>query len=44
MPDGSYYEGQFEGGLPGGRGEFRWNDGVRYVGMWRNGVQEGEGV
>jgi hypothetical protein len=41
MPDGSSYEGQFEGDLPHGRGEFRWPDGVRYVGEWRGGAQEG---
>lgn len=43
MPDGSYYEGQYEGGLAHGRGEFRWVDGVRYVGGWKNGFQDGEG-
>jgi 1-phosphatidylinositol-4-phosphate 5-kinase len=44
MPDGSYYEGQYEGELPNGKGEFRWPDGVRYNGDWRSGLQDGEGV
>lgn len=44
MPDGSYYEGQYDGELPNGKGEFRWPDGVRYIGDWRMGVQDGEGV
>ena len=44
MPDGSFFEGHYEGGVPNGRGEFHWNDGVIYVGMWRGGLQDGEGI
>ena len=39
MPDGSYYEGQYENGVPHGRGDFLWPDGVRYIGFWRGGLQ-----
>ena len=44
MPDASYYDGEYENGVPHGRGEFRWSDGLKYVGSWRGGMQEGEGV
>ena len=32
MPEGSYYEGEYDADLPHGKGEFRWYDGVRYIG------------
>ena len=44
MPDGGYYDGEFDNGVPHGMGEFKWSDGVRYIGNWRCGAQEGEGV
>ena len=37
--DGSFYDGQYENSLPNGRGEFKWIDGVRYIGGWLNGLQ-----
>ncbi len=39
MPDGSFYDGAYQNGLPNGKGQFRWCDGVRYIGGWCNGLQ-----
>jgi hypothetical protein len=37
------YEGQFDKGLPSGRGTYKWANGVYYEGQWKNGMREGEG-
>jgi hypothetical protein len=37
------YEGQFEKGLPSGRGTYKWANGIYYEGQWKNGMREGEG-
>jgi hypothetical protein len=44
-PNGDVYIGQVdETSVPHGEGEYTWNDGSRYVGMWRMGFKEGFGV
>jgi hypothetical protein len=37
------YEGQFDKGLPSGRGTYKWASGIYYEGQWKNGMREGEG-
>jgi hypothetical protein len=37
------YEGQFDKGLPSGKGTYKWANGVYYEGQWKNGMREGEG-
>jgi hypothetical protein len=38
-----YYEGQFDKGLPSGKGTYKWADGTYYEGHWENGNREGAG-
>jgi hypothetical protein len=38
-----HYEGQFNKGLPDGKGTYRWASGVFYEGEWKNGLREGQG-
>jgi hypothetical protein len=38
-----YYEGQFDKGLPSGKGTYKWADGTYYEGHWENGNREGSG-
>ena len=38
-----YYEGQFDKGLPTGKGTYKWADGTYYEGHWENGNREGSG-
>ena len=38
-----YYEGQFNKGLPSGKGTYKWADGTYYEGHWENGNREGSG-
>lgn len=38
-----HYEGQFNKGLPEGRGVYTWADGSYYEGQWREGLREGKG-
>jgi len=38
-----YYEGQFDKGLPAGKGTYKWADGTYYEGHWVNGKREGSG-
>lgn len=38
-----YYEGQFDKGLPAGKGTYKWSDGTYYEGHWENGNREGSG-
>lgn len=40
---GQYYDGEFLSGQKHGLGTFEWRDGTKYVGMWVNGKQSGEG-
>jgi hypothetical protein len=37
------YEGQFNKGLPDGRGTYRWANGIYYEGEWKSGLREGAG-
>jgi len=37
------YEGQFNKGLPDGKGTYTWSTGEVYKGEWKDGFQEGEG-
>ena len=37
------YEGQFNRGLPHGRGSYTWSDGTLYNGEWSKGIREGRG-
>jgi hypothetical protein len=38
-----YYEGQFDKGMPAGKGMYKWADGTYYEGHWENGRREGSG-
>ena len=38
-----YYEGQFNKGLPAGKGTYKWADGTYYEGHWENGSRDGSG-
>jgi hypothetical protein len=38
-----YYEGQFDKGMPSGKGTYKWADGTYYEGHWENGKREGSG-
>ena len=38
-----YYEGQFDKGLPSGKGTYKWADGTYYEGHWENGNRDGSG-
>jgi hypothetical protein len=38
-----YYEGQFDKGVPEGRGKYIWADGTYYEGHWENGIRNGSG-
>jgi hypothetical protein len=38
-----YYEGQFNKGLPAGKGTYKWADGTYYEGHWENGNRDGSG-
>jgi hypothetical protein len=38
-----YYVGQFNKGLPSGKGTYKWADGTSFEGHWDNGVKEGAG-
>ena len=42
--DGSFYSGEFLGGLRHGKGFFQYSDGGTYEGNWRNGQMDGYGV
>ncbi|GLR18580.1 caspase family protein [Portibacter lacus] len=42
--DGSYFVGQFYGGLPQGEGICYYANGDRYEGGWKNNAPDGEGV
>lgn len=46
MPDGSSYTGQISTvtHMKHGQGSQTWQDGARYVGEWRNGQAQGQGV
>jgi hypothetical protein len=37
------YYGQFNDGLPDGKGTYTWADGTYYEGQWKNGLKEGKG-
>jgi hypothetical protein len=37
------YEGQFNKGLPDGKGTYRWENGIYYEGQWKGGLREGKG-
>lgn len=37
------YEGQFNKGLPDGKGTYKWANGDYYEGEWKNGKREGKG-
>jgi hypothetical protein len=37
------YNGQFNDGLPDGKGTYTWADGTYYEGQWKNGLKEGKG-
>jgi len=39
-----HYEGQFDKGMPDGKGTYTWSDGIYYEGQWRDGKREGEGI
>jgi hypothetical protein len=38
-----YYEGQFDKGMPSGKGTYKWADGTYYEGHWENGNRDGSG-
>ena len=38
------YDGEFKDGMKHGRGEFTFNNGLRYVGDYENGIREGSGT
>jgi hypothetical protein len=38
-----HYEGQFDKGMPEGKGTYTWADGSYYEGQWKEGVKEGKG-
>lgn len=38
-----YYEGQFDKGMPSGKGTYKWADGTYYEGHWENGNRDGTG-
>lgn len=42
-PDGSKYEGNFEGGKKQGKGKFVWADGSSYEGEFKDNNIEGTG-
>ena len=37
------YEGQFNEGVPWGKGTYTWASGDVYIGEWKNGLRDGEG-
>jgi hypothetical protein len=37
------YYGQFNDGLPEGKGTYTWADGTYYEGQWKNGLKDGKG-
>lgn len=41
--DGSYYKGDFKGGMRHGRGENIMQNGDKYVGEWANDMKHGYG-
>ena len=41
---GSYYIGEFKGGLINGQGTFCWPDGKKYVGEWKQAKHHGKGI
>jgi len=38
-----YYEGQFNEGMPDGKGTYKWADGTYYEGHWKMGSRDGSG-
>ena len=39
-----YYQGEFKGGMFEGYGEFHWNKGIKYIGLWKKGMKNIFGV
>jgi hypothetical protein len=42
-PDGEYV-GEFQNGVPNGKGRFEYGNGGKYVGFWKNAFPNGEGI
>ncbi len=38
------YEGEFKKGLPNGKGTIIYSDGGKYMGEWKDGARQGEGI
>jgi len=43
-PDGSKYDGDFQGGHMHGTGQYTWPNGDTYNGEWQEGKRQGRGV
>jgi hypothetical protein len=38
-----FYDGEFEKGLPHGKGTYIWKNGATYTGQWKKGLRDGNG-